>query len=548
MAITIDARGTSGGLNYDTYIADFFSAVVAPGGTGDYTFLGGTADTFYGSTYYMNGDQVVFENGDGSGGTSDQVVLLGGEEFAYDYIHHGSSYGHGMSGLLESLSFGTADSIPTSASGELLTSFAAALQISGIDLDTEPGTGPDVTTNQLMALWYAIASGDSEAIYEFLAEQAQIFIGSEGNDTYTGTEFADTIGGNDGADVLAGGAGNDAIDGGAGSDRMTGGAGSDTFVVDDAGDRVVEAADEGTDSVSASVSFSLSANVENLTLTGSAAIDGSGNGLANTITGNGADNRLLGGAGDDILKAGAGADWLDGGTGNDRMAGGTGDDTYVVDSTGDQVVEDAGAGTDTVLSSLTTTLGANVENLTLLAGSGPVDGTGNGLANTITGNNGTNTLSGLGGKDTLLGGKGADTLLGGNGIDVLKGGAGHDVLVGGAARDVLYGGGGKDTFLFTSLGDSFQGKGATRDLIADFQKGKDVIDLSGLDADSTTKGVQDFTFIGASRFSGEAGELAVKITESGRTLVRADIDGDGKVDFAILLDKKVGLGVDDFLI
>lgn len=548
MAITIDARGTSGGLNYNTYISDYFSRVVAPGGTGDYAFLGGTADSAYGGTYYMNGDQVVFENGDGSGGTSNEVVLLEGEEIAYDAIHHGSSYGHGMSGLLESLSFGTATSIPTSASGELLTSFAAALQISGVGLDVEPGAGPDVTTNELMALWYAIANGDSEAIYEFLAEQAQIFIGSEGNDTYTGTEFADTIGGNGGADVLAGGAGDDVLDGGTGADKMSGGAGNDSFTVDDAGDRVIETADEGTDSVKASVSFSLSANVENLTLTGSAVIDGAGNGLANTITGNDAANRLAGGAGDDVLKGGGGADWLDGGTGDDRMTGGTGDDTYVVDSTGDSVVEDAGAGHDTVRSSITSTLGANLEDLKLLAGSGAIDGTGNGLANTITGNNGANTLSGLGGSDELIGGKGTDTLLGGGGVDILKGGAGHDVLTGGAARDVLYGGGGKDTFLFTSLSDSFQGKGATRDLIADFQQGKDVIDLSGLDADSTTKGAQDFTFIGAARFSGEAGELSFKITESGKTLLRGDIDGDGKADFAVLIDKKVALGLDDFLI
>jgi Ca2+-binding RTX toxin-like protein len=109
------------------------------------------------------------------------------------------------------------------------------------------------------------------------------------------------------------------------------------------GDRVVENADEGIDTVQSSVTYTLSGNVENLTLTGGASINGTGNAQDNVITGNAGNNILSGLGGNDTLIAGAGADTLDGGTGDDKMDGGLGDDTYVVDATGDVVVEGAGA-------------------------------------------------------------------------------------------------------------------------------------------------------------------------------------------------------------
>ncbi|MEX8519820.1 MAG: putative Ig domain-containing protein [Leptothrix sp. (in: b-proteobacteria)] len=260
-----------------------------------------------------------------------------------------------------------------------------------------------------------------------LTPPAVVLTGSAGDDTLTGHA---------GPDTLVGLAGNDLLDGGAGKDTMTGGAGNDTYVVDNAGDVVVENVGEGTDTVQASISYTLSANVENLTLTGVVAINGTGNALDNVITGNALDNVLSGADGNDTLLGGAGNDTLDGGIGTDSMTGGLGNDTYVVDNVGDVVVENAGEGSDTVMSSVNYTLGANVENLTL-TGVAATSGSGNALDNVITGNALDNVLSGADGNDTLLGGAGNDTLDGGIGTDSITGGLGNDTYVVDNVGDVV---------------------------------------------------------------------------------------------------------------
>jgi Ca2+-binding RTX toxin-like protein len=154
--------------------------------------------------------------------------------------------------------------------------------------------------------------------------------GNAGANILRGEDGADKLYGGAGDDRLYGGEGNDTLDGGTGADAMFGGAGNDTYIVDNVRDTVDESDDPtGIDIVKSSVSFTLGKNVENLTLTGTGAIDGRGNELANKITGNAADNALSGGAGNDTLSGGAGNDVLSGGAGLDILTGGAGADTFV---------------------------------------------------------------------------------------------------------------------------------------------------------------------------------------------------------------------------
>ena len=217
--------------------------------------------------------------------------------------------------------------------------------------------------------------------------------GGGGDDDLHGDAGDDSLHGDEGLDHLYGDAGSDFLDGGAGSDIMYGGAGDDYYIVDSTSDQVSETAGEGRDTVSSHVtSYTLPDNVEDLSLFGSAR-NGTGNGLDNTIHGNDVGNTLMGGNGNDWLSGRGGDDYLVGGIGSDTMRGGSGDDTYDVDSSGDSVTENAGEGHDAVISSVTYTLGANVEDLYLI-GVRAIDGTGNALDNRIYGNPGNNVLPG----------------------------------------------------------------------------------------------------------------------------------------------------------
>ena len=219
--------------------------------------------------------------------------------------------------------------------------------------------------------------------------------------------------------------------------------------------------------------YTLGANLENLTFTGSGDFTGTGNALGNVITGGTGNDALNGLDGNDTLNGGIGNDTLDGGIGADTMVGGAGNDIYVVENVGDIVTEGAGGGIDLVRTTLGTyTLAGNVENLTFI-GSGGFTGTGNALDNVITGGSGTDVLSGAGGNDTLIGGIG---------VDSLDGGAGDDRLIGGTGNDLMNGGTGNDTFVFAT--------GFGNDTISGFDAnptgGQDLLDISGLGITAAT--------------------------------------------------------------
>lgn len=316
-------------------------------------------------------------------------------------------------------------------------------------------------------------------------------------DTLQGVAGSDWVQGLAGDDRIGGGGGDDYLDGGTGNDSMDGGLGDDIFIVDSAGDVVIDRAGQGHDTVEASVSFRMNvAFVEDLVLTGNADINGVGNLLDNMIIGNAGNNLLDGGEGQDVLK------------------GGAGNDTYVVVVGEDVVVETNGkaGGTDTILLYGAVTGDEawleSIENITLMS-AGDADLFGNGLANILRGNDGRNVIDGRWGADAMIGGGGDDTyyvddtgdriveavgggvdqvrssvtfnsfgqeievitltgwdtinavgnaannsitgndgdnsLYGQDGNDVLRGGAGNDRLWGGNGLDILWGGDGNDS-------------------------------------------------------------------------------------------------------
>ena len=271
---------------------------------------------------------------------------------------------------------------------------------------------------------------------------------------------------------VTGTAGADTLTGTTGADQMQGLAGNDTYVVNNAGDIVVEALNAGTDLVQSTISYTLTANVENLTLTGSTAINGTGNALNNVLTGNSAANVL------------------DGGLGADTMAGGLGNDTYVVDNTGDVVTEGVSAGIDLVQSSVTYTLSANVNNITL-TGTTAINATGNALDNILTGNSAANVLTGGAGNDTYVVGTGDTTMeAAGAGTDTVQsaitwtlaanvenltltgtaavngtGNTADNVLTGNSAANVLTGGAGNDTYVVGTGDTTIEAAGAGTDTV-----------------------------------------------------------------------------------
>jgi len=345
-----------------------------------------------------------------------------------------------------------------------------------------------------------------------------------GDFTGTGNELANRLWGGGGSDILAGDLGDDMLDGGLGADTMDGGGGDDTLYVDDADDQIIEAVGDGTDTVLATVNYTLDAGQEVEVLRGVGTT-----GLA--LTGNELDNVLLGTTGDDSLDTGAGDDEVRAGDGSDLITtsgtsamiyAGEGNDTIRIDgSSTSSGYAEGGAGTDTVRSAdlglfefrsvevldtyygfltasvrqlmsfdsytadlaavdtqISITLrgtGGTLDFTTGIGGQNSVEIRDGGLTSAIqvTGSINADTLTGSGFNDSLFGGSGNDALLGGDGRDALLGGADNDRLNGGAGDDRLTGGAGDDVFVF----DSPIGGGLNIDRIADFTSGSDTIEI-----------------------------------------------------------------------
>jgi trimeric autotransporter adhesin len=370
-------------------------------------------------------------------------------------------------------------------------------------------------------------------------------------------------------DSLVGDASDNILDGGAGADSMSGGAGNDSYYVDTLADQIFEFANEGNDTVFASINYNLNLFLENLTLTGSADLQGYGSSAVNVLTGN-SGNNLLNGQG-----------------GADLMQGGAGNDNYFVDNIGDSVVENANEGNDTVLATANFTLGANVENL-VLQGSADLQGFGNAGANVLYGNTGNNLLDGGAGIDLMVGGAGNDTYFvndpsdsafelanegndtvfascnyglaadvetlvmqgtgdfqgyGNNQVNTLNGNTGNNLLNGAGGADTMRGGAGNDTYFLDNFFDT---------IIENANEGNDAVfafDNHTLSANVETLVLQGpnnlngtgnvlanslFGNIGDNRLDGAGGADTITGDAGNDTFVFhvSEADGDVVVDFA----------------
>ena len=340
--------------------------------------------------------------------------------------------------------------------------------------------------------------------------------GGDGTDSLFGYRNGDKLYGGEGSDFITGGytvgyptGGNVALPGGvSGNDYIEGGDGTDAMYGFDGDDRIYGGDGDDAGTVT-TPSFTYYTNTSDVIVAKAGLFGGSG---SDYLDGGDGNDVLDGGADADRMLGGDGNDVLDGGTGADRMSGGDGNDTYFVDNSGDKVTEARGEGVDFVSASVDYTLGQGQRIETLsLTGSANLDATGNEFNNNLFGNSGDNTLTG------------------------------------GIGKDMLFGGAGADTFVYETLADSTKASSG-RDVISDFSRAQgDDIDLSAIDANAGVGGNQAFRSIGANSFSHHAGELQVKVTGA-NTTVSADVNGDARADFSILLNGHINLHGNDFVL
>ena len=350
--------------------------------------------------------------------------------------------------------------------------------------------------------------------------------GGGGADEIIGNDAANRLQGGAGDDTLDGGAGADTLDGGTGNDVLIGGSGNDVYVVDSTGDSISETSDTASeiDTVQSSATWSLDpdSNLEWLTLTGTAAINGSGNAVANRITGNAGANTLSGAEGNDTLDGGNGNDTLQGDDDNDTLLGGAGNDTLDGGAGSDSL--NGGAGTDTA--SYASAAAAVSVSLLLTTAQD-------------TGGAGTDLLAAM---ENLTGSNHDDRLTGNAAANLLHGGDGNDTLTGGKGLDTLTGGAGADVFDFNLVTDSALTV-KTCDVITDFSAGDgDLLDLRDIDANTMARqaGVQHFTgLIEAGAVFTTPGQLRF---DAATGLFTANTDTDRDAEFALKLVGVTSLG------
>ncbi len=290
----------------------------------------------YGTTDWSYDASISFSDADTSDSLSYSATLANGNPLPiWMQFNTATGFITGTSDLTDrgtyALIVTVTDSHGLSASAPLtiaVTLFDAGKLLVNTDgNDTLIGT----LSNETVTYYYSAAP-----VTVSLASATQQDTGGAGLDILTdidnliGSDYNDRLVGNAKNNILDGGIGNDTLNGNLGADTLIGELGNDFYNVDNVADIIIENINEGTDKVSSSVTYTLSANVENLTLWGTSAINGTGNDLANIIVGNAASNQLNGGAGNDTLNGAAGAD---------SLIGGLGDDFYNVDNVADIIIE-----------------------------------------------------------------------------------------------------------------------------------------------------------------------------------------------------------------
>ncbi len=549
LAIAYDSiiENATGGTGNDRLNGNAVANVL-DGGSGSDTMIGGDGSDTY--VVDNSGDVVTETNAAAGIGGSDQVnSYLGGYTLGAN-IENGRILATGAASM----------------TGNALNNTLYA----GVGSNTLNGSAGIDTVSYLYA---------GVAVTVSLANTGVQVTGGSGSDTLLNIE---NLTGSSYNDRLTGNSGNNTLTGGLGNDTLAGGLGDDTYVINVTADIVTELSGQGTDLVQSAISYSLAdtdgagsngGNVENLTLTGSAAINGTGNNLNNTLTGNGAVNMLAGGLGNDVYVVSSG-DIV-----NESLSGGT---DRIQSATSYSLIDTDGAGSN----------GGNVENLTL-TGSAAINGTGNSLNNILTGNGAVNVLAGglgndvyvvssgdivneslNGGTDRIqsaisysltdtdgagsnggnvenltLTGSAAINGTGNNLNNTLTGNGAVNSLTGNAGADILSGAAGADRFIFLSINDSGLSS-ASRDTITDFNAAAgDKIDLSAIDANTGAGGNNAFASLrqGAG-FSGSFANSASLYFDQTARICYGNNDADAQADFSILLSGVIGVTAGCFVL